>query len=155
MFHRYVYVCTQYTKLIWSLLTKNLFGKRYPDSQEGVIAKAKNGDNQFQEQNLHMQPMRQLNLQWLIFFPWGKWGCQDRTLLFRVPTMFPVCYQMFSMIFLKFQMCFPRVFPIAPHLLPIHFAQSSSLLTYIPGPKGRHYISDRNFYFGKLLKLFF
>jgi hypothetical protein len=26
--------------------------------------------------------------------------------------------------------------------------------TYIPGPKGRHYISDRNFYFGKLLKLF-
>jgi hypothetical protein len=61
---------------------------------------------------------------------------------------------MSSMMFLKFQMCFPRVFPIAPHLYPIHFAQSSSLLTCIPGPKGRHYISDRNFYFGKLLKLF-
>jgi hypothetical protein len=43
----------------------------------------------------------------------------------RVLNMFP-----------KFPMCFPRVFPIAPHFIPICFAQNPPLLTYIGQPKG-------------------
>jgi hypothetical protein len=35
-----------------------------------------------------------------------------------------------------FPMCSPKVFPAAPHLNPICFAQSAPLLTYIGGPKG-------------------
>ncbi len=41
--------------------------------------------------------------------------------------------QMFLMMFPKFSMCFPRVFSITPHVYPMHFAQSSTLLTYIGG----------------------
>jgi len=40
--------------------------------------------------------------------------------------------------------------PLSHTLCPKFFP-----LTYIPRPKGWHYISHRNFYFGKLLKLFF
>jgi hypothetical protein len=31
----------------------------------------------------------------------------------------------------------PNVFPIAPHFYPMSFVQSSPLLTYIAGPKGK------------------
>jgi hypothetical protein len=36
-------------------------------------------------------------------------------------------------LFLKFSMCSPRVFPIAPNIKPICFAQNPPLLTYIAG----------------------
>jgi hypothetical protein len=35
----------------------------------------------------------------------------------------------------RFPMCSPKVFPTAPHLNPICFAQSALLLTFIGGPK--------------------
>jgi hypothetical protein len=41
----------------------------------------------------------------------------------------------------------PLSHTLCPKFFPSHL--------YIPGPKGRHYISHKNFYFGKLLKLFF
>jgi len=37
----------------------------------------------------------------------------------------------------SFPMRFPRVFPVEPRFNPICFAQSSPLLTYIAGPKGK------------------
>jgi len=41
---------------------------------------------------------------------------------YHVPKLFP-----------KFSMCSPRVFPIAPNIKPICFAQNPPLLTYIAG----------------------
>ncbi len=50
----------------------------------------------------------------------------------KVPNGFPSR----SLMFLKFSMCSPRVFPIAPRFNPICFAQRPRLLTYLGGPKG-------------------
>ncbi len=56
----------------------------------------------------------------------------SRDFFFILP-LFPTCSFQVPM---RFPMCSPKVFPIAPHLNPICFAQSAPLLTYIGGPKG-------------------
>ncbi len=49
---------------------------------------------------------------------------------------------------IRFPMCSPRVFPIAPCFNPICFAQSSPLLTYVGGPKVEAFIFPQNLLFG-------
>ncbi len=51
-----------------------------------------------------------------------------------VPTMFPSSSQCVP---IRFPMCSPRVFPIAPRYNPICFAQSPPIFTYIGGPNGK------------------
>jgi hypothetical protein len=58
--------------------------------------------------------------------------------------------------FLKFSICSPSLFSLAPHFIPFSFAQSSPLLTYIGEPKGRHKsILSENFYFEETFKFEF
>ncbi len=63
---------------------------------------------------------------------------------------------MFPMMFLKFPMCFPKVFPITPHFYP-HVVCLTFSATYIGGPQREapHLHIDRAyiFYFGGLSKV--
>ncbi len=64
---------------------------------------------------------------------------------------FFLCSQHVPFMFPRFPMCSSRVFPIAPCLNPICFAQSPPILTYIGGPKGEaHHLSIKSFILGGL-----
>jgi len=54
----------------------------------------------------------------------------------RIFFIFPLFLTCSFQVPIRFPMCSPRVFPIAPHFNPICFAQSPPLLTYIGGLKG-------------------
>jgi hypothetical protein len=119
----------------------------------GVLAQAKNGDEQFWNIEISSN-------QWegsactqsaLIFFLlsfgcFGEVGRSEDFFHFSfVPNMFPSSSWVPN-VFLNS----PRVFPIAPHFNPICFAQGPPLLTYIPRPKGIGIPSfHRIFYFGE------
>jgi hypothetical protein len=87
--------------------------------------------NSFGNRNF-MQPMGRLSMHSkcldFIFLSFKGGG----RIFFNFP-LFPTCSLQVP---IRFPMCSPRVFPIAPHFNPICFAQSSPLLTYIGGPKG-------------------
>ncbi len=100
----------------------------------GVLAQAKNGDQQFLEIEISCS-------QWegsactqsaLIFFllSFGGRGRGER--IFFIFPLSPTCSIQVS---IRFPMCSLKVFPIAPRFNPICFAQSPPLLTYIGGPK--------------------
>ncbi len=81
-----------------------------------------------------MQPMGRLSMysKCLDFLSFKFWM---RVRFFFIFPLLPTCsFQVLNM-FLRFPMCSPRVFPIAPRFNPISFAQSPPLCTYIAGPK--------------------
>jgi hypothetical protein len=81
----------------------------------------------------------------LICFLWSlglEGGGEGRIFIFficsqPVPFKFPMGSHQVPNMFIRFPMCFPRVFPIAPRFNPLCFAQSPPLLNYIDGPKGQ------------------
>jgi hypothetical protein len=101
----------------------------------GVLVQAKNGDE-------HL---------WNIEISCSQWersACTQSALISffqvlggkRIFKNFPLFPNMFpsssKWVPIRFPICSPRVFPIAPHFNPMGFAQSPPLLTYIGGPKG-------------------
>jgi hypothetical protein len=92
---------------------------------------------------IYMQPMRGLNRYYALqegSISW-KGGLALFIYLFIFWGGVGGCSHMFLMMFPKFSMCSPSLFSITPHVYPIHFAQSSPLLTYLGGGhRGWHYI---------------
>ncbi len=100
----------------------------------GILAQAKNGDNNFGNRNF-MQPMGRFNMHLKCFdFFFKSLGGRFFHLSF-VPNMFPMGF-LGSLGSGRFLMCSPRVFSITTCFNPIHFAQSPPLFTYIGEPKG-------------------
>jgi hypothetical protein len=93
--------------------------------------------NSFGNRNF-TQPMGRLSMHSkcldLFFLSFGARGGEDFFHFSFVPNKFPSSSQWVP---IRFPMCSPRVFPIAPRFNPICFAQSPPLLTYIGGPKGK------------------
>ncbi len=93
--------------------------------------------NSFGNRNF-MQPMGRLNMHskfldfFLLRFGWARVVVLEFFHFSFVPSMFPSNSQWVP---IRFPICSPRVFPIAPSFNPICFAQSPPLLTYIGGPK--------------------
>jgi hypothetical protein len=92
----------------------------------GVLAQAKNGDEQF----------------WNIEISCSQWegsACTQSALIFSFKFGGARGFLKFSFVPkhvpFKFPMGSPRLFPIAPHFNPMGFAQSPPLLNYIGGPK--------------------
>ncbi len=83
--------------------------------REGAIVQTQNCDNQIQEQNLHVanEMVEQALKKAHLFFLVRGVGINLNFLVL------PSCFQMIPMIFPKFSMHSPRVFPIAPHLCTI------------------------------------
>jgi hypothetical protein len=68
----------------------------------------------------------------------------------HVPLKFSMGSHQVPNMFLRFSMCSPRVFSIAPHFNPICFAASPPLLIYIGWPKGEAlHLSIDSFIFGE------
>jgi hypothetical protein len=96
--------------------------------------------------------MRQPNIQPRGFHLSSFGGMGEWIFVFKcshhVPRLFP-----------KFPMCFPRVFPAAPHFiaysLPKVLPFAPSPLREIDEPKGKHLILNRNPYFGEPTKFQF
>ncbi len=110
------------------------WANKYPQFIMGVLAQAKNGDEQFWNIKIscsHWEGSACTQSALILFFKASGWGedffsfslCSQ-----HVPFKLPMgSYQVPNM--------FPR-FPIAPRFNPICFAQSPPILTYIGGPKG-------------------
>ncbi len=88
----------------------------------------KNGGNHVQEQNMHVAnetTRRTPNKVHLFSFGGGgggEGGTKDGILKFlcshHIPNVFSRVFNGFFMLFLKFQMCFPKAFLLAPHFIP-------------------------------------
>jgi hypothetical protein len=102
-----------------------------PKSLTQLLAQAKNGDQQFWKPKIHAanEACTQGALILFSLTFWGGGGVGWGGGVFS----FFLCSQHVSF---KFPMCSPRVFPIAPRLNPLCFAQSPLPFTYIGGPKG-------------------
>ncbi len=109
--------------------------------------------NSFGNRNF-MQPMGGLNMhsKCLVFFFFHlSFGLGEVGGFFS----FFLCSQhvlfKFPMDSIRFPMCSSKVFPIAPPLNPICFAQSPPLLTYMGGPNGEAlHLSIESFILGNL-----
>ncbi len=99
----------------------------------GVLAQAKYGDQQFWRVKFHVTngegsacTQSAIYLFIIIFLSLLSFGWGARGFFSFVPNMFPSSSQWVP---IRFSMCSPRVFPIAPHFNPIFFAQSPPLLS--------------------------
>jgi hypothetical protein len=95
-----------------------------------------------------------LGFYFLLSFGWAGGFFSSSICSQHVPFKLP----MVPNLILRFPMCSPRVFPIAPRFNPLCFAQCPPFLTYIGGPKREAlHLSIESFILGSLhsFNLFF